>query len=293
MKKLFNLPTIPSVSFLSLRVAILALGLALLTGCPAGPGGENHQGSKLIIRGSNTLGEELTPQLIAEFKKAHPQVGFDLEFKGTTYGMGALMAERCDLAAASRPVSTNELALAKDRQIEFNDYPVGAYAVAIVVHPTNPIGNLTAAQVRDLFTGRIRNWKDIGGPDLPVHLCIRDPISGTYLGFQELAMDKEPYALDVKTLTSYEAIQQAVAQDAGAVGYTSVELAAQKSTKAMAINGVAPTIAQVQQGHYPYARPLRFYTTKARESSTAQDFVRFVQSAAGQKIVVDAGFVPR
>ena len=248
---------------------------------------------KIIIRGSNTFGEELAPQLIAEYRQEHPTVVLDTEYKGTSYGMGALMVERCDIAAASRPVSTNELQLAKDRDIEFNDHVIGSYSVAVIVNAGSPIGNLTRDQVRDIFTGAVINWKEVGGPDAPIHLCSRDEISGTHLGFRELAMENKPYALGLKAFTNYLGIIQAVAQDANGIGYASINLVSKDGIKAVSIGGVAPTIASVNGGQYPYARVLHLYTDTTKESATTRDFVQFVQSKRGQEILTRMGFVPR
>jgi len=247
---------------------------------------------KIIIRGSNTFGEELAPRLIVEYQKGHPAIAFDTEFKGTTYGMGALMVERCDIAAASRPVSTNEIQLAKDRDIEFNDHVIGSYSVAVVVNACNAVGNLTREQVRDIFVGAVTNWNEVGGPDAPIHLSSRDEISGTYLGFRELAMENKPYALVLKAFTNYLAIAQAVAQDPNGIGYVSIDLVGQKGVKAVSIGGVAPTIATVNGGQYPYARMLHLYTDTKRASSEALAFVQFVQSKPGQEILAQMGFVP-
>ena len=266
-----------------------SLSLMVLSVVVAGCG----KPGKIIIRGSNTFGEELAPQLIAEYRQEHPTVVFDTEYKGTTYGMGALMVERCDIAAASRPVSTNELQLAKDRDIEFNDHVIGSYSVAVIVNAGSPIGNLTRDQVRDIFTGAVINWKEVGGPDAPIHLCSRDEISGTYLGFRELAMENKPYALGLKAFTNYLGIIQKVAQDVNGIGYASIDLVGKDGVKAVSIGGVAPTIASVNGGQYPYARVLHLYTDTTKESSTTRDFVQFVQSKRGQEILTLMGFVPR
>lgn len=266
-----------------------SLSLMVLSVVVAGCG----KPEKIAIRGSNTFGEELAPRLIAEYRKEHPTVVFDTEYKGTTYGMGALMVERCDIAAASRPVSTNELQLAKDRDIEFNDHVIGAYSVAVIVNAGSPIGNLTRDQVRDIFTGAVINWKEVGGPDAPIHLCSRDEISGTHLGFRELAMENKPYALGLKAFTNYLGIIQKVAPDANGIGYASIDLVSKNGIKAVSIEGVAPTIASVNGGRYPYARVLHLYTDTKKESPTTRDFVQFVQSKRGQEILTQMGFVPR
>ncbi len=272
------------------RTNLLNFGLMLFSLIIAGC---SRPAEKLVIRGSNTVGEELAPRLIAEFQKEHPEVSFDTEFKGTTYGLGALMVDRCDIAAASREVTTNELALAKDRDIALNDYVIGSYSIAVVVNAASPLGSLTRDQVRDIFTGTVQNWKELGGPDAAIQLCIRDPISGTHLGFRELAMENKPYALHVKTFTNYLQIVDAVAHAPGAVGYTSIELSTKPGLRAVYVGGVPPTVALVNKGQYPYVRSLRFYTTKSRESAPAAEFIKFVQSERGQKILDDMGYVPR
>ena len=246
----------------------------------------------ITIRGSNTFGEELAPKLIAEYKKDHAGTTFDTEFKGSSYGFGALMVDKCDIAAASREATTNEVGLAKDRAIEMNNYVIGSYSVAVIVHAGNPLASLKPEQVQDIFTGKVTNWKAVGGPDAPVHLYIRDPISGTYLGFQELAMDKKDYAQHPKTFTSYDEIVQAVAKDPAGIGYASIEDGKKSGIKAISIGGSAPTLAAVQKGEYPYARMIRFYTEKSKESPAATGFIEFVRSDRGQKILTDMGFVP-
>ena len=111
---------------------------------------------QVIIRGSNTIGEELAPQLIAKYQKAHANVTFDLEFKGTAYGIGSLMGGFCDIAGASKPVTKEQLEIAQIRGVQFHDYILGSYAVAVVVNAANPVSDLTPKQVHGLFTGKIR-----------------------------------------------------------------------------------------------------------------------------------------
>lgn len=265
-------------------IAFLAL---LAAGC------SNPPPTDVTVLGSNTFGEELAPRLMAEFKKQHPTTEFKAEFKGTPYGIGALMVDRCDIAAASRDLSKTELELAKDRNIDFNEYKIGYYSVAVAVNADNPVAKLTADQVRDIFTGAVHNWSEVGGPDAAIHLYIRDPISGTHLGFQELAMDKKPYAEGFKTFNNYGQIVNAVMQDSHGIGYVSIEDAAKTGIKAVTIGDVAPTFEAVNKGQYPYARLVRLYTTKAGEKPAAREFIDFVQSPAGQKILVEMGFVPK
>lgn len=274
--------------------ALLACGL-LLTGCPADTASPPASGTagKVVIRGSNTIGEELAPRLIAEFQQDHADIGFDLEAKATGYGMAALRAGQCDIAAASRAAIPEELELDKASGVEMNETIIGTYSVALVVNAANPVADLTRDQVHDIFTGRVTNWKDVGGPDAAINLYIRDPISGTHLGFKELAMRNEAYATHPHVLTNYAGIVEAVVADPHGIGYSGVAMAEVSGAKLLAIGGVAPTVTNINSGKYPYARPLRFYTNKARESQATREFIAFVLSKRGQELLTRLGYTPK
>ena len=203
------------------------------------------------------------------------------------------MAGQCNVAGASRAPIKEELEIASTRHIELKDYIIGHYSVAVIVNAANPVANLTRDQIRDIFTGTVKNWKEVGGADAPIHWFIRDPVSGTYLGFRELAMENKPYGSGGTTFTNYHAIVQAVAQDPNGIGYCSLDLANKPGVKALSVQGVAPSKASVNDGKYPYTRILRFYTNKGAESPSAADFVQFVLSAKGQELMTEMGFVPR
>ncbi len=243
---------------------LFGLGLAglFLAGCPASKEApSNNQppkaANKILIRGSNTIGEELAPHLIAEYKKDHPDVTFDLEFKGTAYGIGSLLGGYCDIAGASKAIAKEQQEIARERGVQPKEYLIGSYTVAIVVNAANPLSNLTSNQVAALFVGKVQNWKDVGGPDAPVHLYIRDPISGTHIGFKELAMNNEGYAAGAHMLTNYEAIVAGVANDQNGIGYCGLDLMKQQGIKTVSIDGVAPGADTVNHHHYAYARALR------------------------------------
>ena len=293
MKK-FSFPK-PIVSGIT-KLSVLACTLLLFgTSCS-----EKQQVSsapslqgKIVIKGSNTIGEELGPRLIAEYKKQHPTALVELESKLTGYGLAALIAGQCNIASASRAPLPDELEQARARNVELDDHVIGAYSVAVVVNRANPITNLSPNQIRDIFMGTVQNWKDVGGPDAPVVLHIRDPISGTYHGFRELAMENKYYSTNRNTFTNYAGIVEAVTKDANGIGYCSIELATSPGIKAVSVGGVAPTIASVNESKYPYARVLHFYTSKGKEDPSAKEFIDFVQSAKGQEIVSQTGNVPR
>jgi phosphate transport system substrate-binding protein len=273
-------------------VTLLLVGL-VVAGCPSGKQPAQTVQGKVVIKGSNTIGEELAPRLIAEYKKVQPEVVIELESKGTGSGFSALLAGECDIAGAARVVRNDELQAARARTVEFNVHTIGAYAVAVIVNSANAITNLSRDQVRDIFTGTVRNWKEVGGVDAPIRLYIRDPISGTYLGFKELGMENKDYAAEVKTYTNYPGIVQAVAQDTNGIGYASIDLIQKAGVKGVAIRGVPPNAVSVNEGQYPFSRVIRFYTNKAKEAAPALDFIRFVQSPRGQEVLDEVGFVRR
>ena len=274
---------------------------ALMLGCPAGkPSADTSGGAAnptpnntVVIRGSNTIGEELAPKLIAEFKKAHAGITFDLETKATGYGMAALRIGQCDIAAASRAIIEQEKELAETSGLEMNEHLLGSYSVAVVVNAGNPVANLTKEQVHAVFTGKITNWKEVGGADAEIHIYARDPISGTHLGFKETAMNNDAYAPHFKLLTSYAGMVEAVGKDAGGIGYSSINHANSSGAKAVSIEGVEASTATVQSGKYPYARVLRFYTNKAKETDAAKKFMQFALSTRGQELIAELGFTPK
>ena len=274
----------------SLPALLLVL---LVAGCPAKKPEVGTLQGKVVIKGSNTFGEELARGIIEEYRKEQPNVVFDLESEGTASGFAALLAGQCDLAAASRAANKDELEAARTRGIELNDQVIGYYGVAVIVNPRNSVAKLKSAQVRDIFTGGIQNWKAVGGLDAPIHLYIRDAVSGTHLGFRELAMENKPYAAGAQTFTNYAQLAAAVAQDPNGIGYSSMSLADRAGVKELPIDGMPATVTSVNEDRYPYSRTLHLYTNKARETPVTKDFVRFVQSKRGQRIVGEMGFVRR
>jgi phosphate transport system substrate-binding protein len=299
--------TKPSVLFAQvqphplLKCFCLLAASFLLFGCPGSkPTTENANSAatagstdKVIIRGSNTFGEELAPDLVAEFKKSHPAIKFDIETKATGYGMAALRVGQCDIAAASRAAIQADLDLAKDANLEMNDYLIATYSVAIITHANSPVANLTKDQVHEIFTGKTKNWKEVGGPDANINLYIRDPISGACLGFKEIAMKNEEYASHPKLYTNYTGLVTAVAADPNGIGYSGLSQAKASGVKALTVDGVEASAATVNSGKYPYARLVRFYTNKASESQPTKDFIGFVVSTRGQEIIQQIGFAPK
>jgi phosphate transport system substrate-binding protein len=246
----------------------------------------------IVIKGSNTFGEELGPRLIEVYQRLHPEIRIELESKGTATGIAALLAGECDIASTSRPANEDEERLARSRGIAFEHRVIGYFGVAIIVNEANPLRALTDAQVPDIFTGRITNWKQVRGSDAPIHLYIRDPSSGAHIGFRELAMRSLPYAATATALKSYREIADAVGADKGGIGYVGINLATAGHVQPVSINRELPSALAVNDGVYPYARQLRLYTVKGKVSPATQEFIKFVLSRRGQQVLDVTGFVP-
>jgi len=276
------------------KKAPLLIAFAIIGGCSEQATTDNAAIDKdnIVVRGSNTVGEELAQRLTQEYSKTHSGVKFDTEFKGSSYGLGALMVDRCDIAATSRLVTTNDVAFGKDRNVDFDDHPIGSYAVGVVVNAQNPASNLTHQQVHDIFTGTVKNWNEVGGPDVPIKIYIRNPVSGTHLGFLELALGTNAYAPNAKTFLDYKSLVEAVKNDPGGIGYCGFKAAAQGGAKLVSIDSIAPSEQNVQKGAYPYARNLHLYTNKTHDKKAALDFVNYVTSADGQKVLAEMDFIP-
>lgn len=247
---------------------------------------------KLSIKGSNTFGEELGPQLVAAYRTRNPDVAIAIESLGSASGIAGLLDDTCDLGAASRVLTEDEQRRARSRQIALKSSVVGHYAVTVVVHERNPLSGLSDRAVRDIFTGKATNWKQVGGPDRPIAVLIRDPTGGTHLGFRELAMDNRPYAATARGFASYTALADEIAANPDAIGYVGMNLVSHPGLRALPINGIPPNDLAVNEGLYPYVRTVRLYARAKPAQPTVDRFLRFVRSKAGQGVVRAAGFVP-
>jgi phosphate transport system substrate-binding protein len=278
----------------ALKAIALSLFTLVLAGCPANPPALDPSAKGTVtIKGSNTFGEELGPRLIQEYRRSRPHVSVTLESTNSGAGIAALLAGECDIAPTSRPLTPAEEDQARAKGIELKEYTIGYYGEAVIVHRSNPVDRLTPEQVRDIFTGALRNWREVGGLDMPILLAIRDPVSGTSLGFRELAMDTRPYAPNAKSFTTYAQLAAEVAREPGGIGYAGMHEVQDTGIRALRIGDTEPSTLSVNEGWYPYARLLRLYTNKATESPAARDFARFVQQKPGQRVLTELGYVGR
>ena len=246
----------------------------------------------LTIKGSDTFSLELGPPLISAFRDQHPEVAIELTGLGSVSGIADLLEDTCDLAASTRSLDEAEQRMARSKGIELKSAIAGYYGLAVVVHADNPLKDLSDVAVRDVFTGKATNWKQVGGPDMPIEVLIRDASGGSHLGFRELALDRRAYAAHAQGFASFEQLAQAVSERPGAIGYVEMNLREHPGLHRVSINGIPPNEITVQKGIYPYVQPVWLYARAKSANPAIERFIQFVRSKPGQHVVETVGFVP-
>ena len=244
----------------------------------------------IVIKGSTTV-LPIAQKVAEAYMKQNPDVKISISGGGSGNGIKALIDGSTDIADSSRFIKPKEVKLA----VEKGRYPV-PFAVAYdcivpVVHPSNSVKNITMAQLKDIYMGKIKNWKEIGGPDRPVVVISRDTSSGTYEVWHEKIMKKERVFPGALLQASNGAIVQAVSKNKNAVGYIGLGYMTD-SIKALSVNNIKGSAETTLNGTYPVSRPLYMFTPGWPEGDVLK-FINFVMNPEkGQKYVSDAGFVP-
>lgn len=247
--------------------------------------------AELRITGSNVFGETLGPRLVKTFSMANPDVLVALRRPGTGAGLEALIAGRADIAPASRLPDRREQRAARAAGVEIVPTPVASYAVRIITHESNPVKSLTSAQVRNIFSGRVKNWKQLGGPDAPIRLFVLGTNTGARAGFREVALGGRDYAPSAVAAKDYAQIAFLVSTQVFSLGYTALGPLPERVV-AVPVDGIPATPATVRDGSYPFARPLWLCTLRGREPATARLFLDFISSPSARRIITRAGYVP-
>lgn len=221
---------------------------------------------------------------------------------GSGTGLSSLISGTCDIAMSSREIKEKEIALARQKGTSPYEIKAALDGLAVVVNPDNPVSQLTLAQLADIFSGRISNWKEAGGKDEQVVILSREVNSGTHVYFKEHVLrkndpnSKEEFAPRALMLSSSQAIADEVAGNPAAIGYYGMGYISKKQ-KPLAIakdeqsKYEAPRIENVINGKYPISRPLFLYTNGAPQGRVKK-FVDFTLSQEGQEIVLATDFVP-
>jgi len=260
---------------------VAALGIGLI---PA-------KADRLVIKGSDTLGAKLVPQLAEQFKAEHPGTTFDIAAEGSTTGIAAIIDGTAEIGMASRRAKPSEVGAATAKGRSMKPTVVAYDGIAVIVNAANPIKALTKKQVEQIFAGDVTDWSGAGGSGGKISIYTRNTSSGTYSEFKELAMKKRDYAGSSQKMAGNEQIAAEVGKNPNGIGYVGMAYTKAKGIKVMAIDGASASIKTVQDHSYPYWRPT-FYYTNGEPGGLAKQFVDFTLSSAGQKIVAQVGFVP-
>lgn len=262
-----------------------------LIGC----GRSQQETESIQIKGSDTM-VNLVQAWAEEFMKDNPNSFVAVTGGGSGAGIASLLNKTCDIAACSRKMEVKELTLAKSKGIKPKEFIVALDGIAVVVHPSNPIEKLTLAQLADVFTGKITEWKEIGGKEGKIVVLSREVNSGTYVYFKKHVLGDGEYTKEALLLPSSQAIADEVAQNPNAIGYYGLGYLS-PNQKAIALakdknsSFVKPTLLDVKNGNYYISRPLLMYTN-SQPTGVVKRFVDFVMSQEGQKIVEELDFVP-
>ncbi len=277
-----------------------AFGLCIVMAM-SGCGPRAQQANSLQIKGSDTM-VNLGQAWAEEFMKADPSASVAVTGGGSGTGIAALLSGTCDIAELSRELKPEEIAMARQKGFEPRQVTVALDGLAVVVHPGNPLSQLTMDQLAAVFSGAVTNWKEIGGSDLPIVVLSREVNSGTHVYFKEHVLrgnqkdSRVEFAANALMLPSSQAIADEVAQNPGAIGYFGMGyITAREKALAVAKDAaspfVAPSIENVVSQAYPISRPLLMVTRGAPQGLAAR-FLDFILSPAGQAVVARIDFVP-
>ena len=246
--------------------------------------------NSIVVDGSTTVGP-IAKAFAEYYMGKHQSVNITVSESGSGNGAKSLINAACDVATMSRPMKNSEKKAAQDAGVLAIEHVVALDGLAVVVNPANPRANLTIGQIQDIYTGKITNWRQLGGPDQKIVVISRDTNRGTYESFNTLVLKDAKLKGGAEYVGSNGAVRQRVMSTEGAIGY--VGLAFTEEVKVLQVNGVLPTASTVTAKTYPISRALYMYTNgRPSEGTALYDFVNLCNTAEGRKIIEDTGFVP-
>ncbi|HNX38454.1 MAG TPA: phosphate ABC transporter substrate-binding protein [Candidatus Cloacimonadota bacterium] len=264
------------------RLFILALVISLIS-IPL-----LAKGRQLTCSGSTTV-LPIAQATAEAFMDLHPEVNISVRGGGSGVGIAALQNGTVQIANSSRPMKAKEITQARSKGINPTPYAIALDGIAIVVNDKNPVKNLTIAQIKDIYTGKIKDWSQVGGARLPIVVVSRDVASGTFEVFNEKALSGSKVISSAQLLASNNAVASTVGNTPGAIGYIGLGYLT-KDVKLVSVNGTMPSEKTVKDNTYKLSRKLYMYTN-GKAAGDVNRYISFIQSAAGQKIVKDQGFV--
>ncbi len=268
-------------TIIALSVLVIA---AAFTGC------SKDKGQRVVIKGSTT-NLPITQKAAEAFRKVDKSISITIEGSGSGNGIKAILDGTCDIANSSRAMKEKELQSAVEKGLKIKEYTIALDMIVPVVHPSNPVKNITMNQLKGVYDGSISNWKQLGGKDEAIVIISRDTSSGTYEVWSELVMKKSDVRKDALLQASNGAIVSAVAGNPKAIGYVGYGYLTD-TIQPLSVDGVEGNIANGKSGKFAISRGLYKYVNENKFSPEAQKFMDFVMGTEGQKLVKEAGFIP-
>jgi phosphate transport system substrate-binding protein len=264
------------------KVAVLSVVLCFGAGSLAFAG-------NVVIKGSTTV-LPIAQKAAEDFMKANPDINISVSGGGSGNGIKAIIDGTTDIADSSRFIKDKEVALATSKGVLPVPHRVALDCVVPVVHPSNPLMDISMAQLKDIYTGKITNWKALGGADKPIVVISRDTSSGTYEVWHKKVLNKEKVTPKALLQASNGAVAQAVAKNKYAMGYIGIGYL-NKDVKGLKVDHVEASPTTALNGTYPVSRALFMFTNGWPKGDTLS-FINFVISPKGQKIAQEEGYVP-
>ncbi len=247
--------------------------------------------TKIVIDGSTTVGP-ISKAFADFYKENHSGVNITISESGSGNGVKSLMNNACDIANMSRFMKPAEFKSCVDKGILPVAHVVAFDGLAVVVNPKNPVKALTVSQIADIYTGKISNWKQLGGEDAKIVVVSRDTNSGTYETFNELVLKKAAITKDAEYVGSNGQARTRVNTTKNAIAYVGLGFV-DDTVKPLSVEGILPTAKSVSTGKYPIARPLYMFTNGyPKMGSAVYNFVTLHLSKEGREIVSDLGYIP-
>ena len=244
----------------------------------------------LVMKGSTTV-LPIAQKVAEAYMKAHPETKISISGGGSGNGMKAIIDGTTDIGNSSRFIKPKEIKLAQSKNVLPVPFAVAYDCIIPVVHPSNPVKNLTLAQLKSIYKGEVKNWKEVGGPDRKIVVVSRDTSSGTYEVWEKKVMKKERVYPGALLQASNGAVSQTVAKNKNAIGYIGIGYM-DSSVKPTTVDGIVGTPETTLDGSFPVSRPL-FMFTNSWPTGEAAKFMRFMlHPKKGQALVLDAGYVP-
>jgi phosphate transport system substrate-binding protein len=279
---------------LSLLLGILCL---LFPGCQK----ENSQEGTILINGSTTI-FDLSKDWADAYMQKNPGTKIEVSSTGSKKGIENFIGGKIDIAESSRKISAEEILKAKEKNIDVGEFYVGFNIYCIAVNPDNPVDKLDKDQIKDIFSGKIKNWKDIGGNDGQIEVLYRTISEGDYDYFLERFIDisknvdMNNLPSNVKILQTPQEIVKEVARNKNAIGYFLIQ-SQDNTTKSIAVarekdgSYLKPSVENATKARYPVLRPYYMYISKYSQKPL-RDFIDFIYSDKGAEIARKHGFIP-